>query len=579
VDSESYASGAFGATGESGATAEAGEPALANRLEALMEQAASSEGSELPVGPVLAASLTGLRAELSGMREDLAALRADQAQRVEDAVEERLAAIEDTLDGLAERLEAQARVSATNAVEQISSVDDRLAALSQSVSSERTTAAQHREKAALAMQDQGAALDEWAEAVRAGLEDLGEAVTNSLGTLGNNLHNTAAREADRRHLEALVTELTTTIDEAFAAMGEQVITNQHPIEEKLAAVHEDVLDGFGGARARLVEELSGTITSLEQANSATRQTVEAELVDLRGDLADALEEVRERVEGTVGEANTSIAATLAEHQAANEEMRAGIGAAATHSQDSNKRVRGLAELVEQLDGTLADLQSDWRPRVDAVVAEGRASAQGVLAEMHGALEATLEEMRTTMAAQQKTIRDISGTLGGGTERLIAAGQALVAYLAERDRWLEAERDRVLHEVLDEFAEGLSAKERKAVSSRVGEALDRRRDVRDAQRYRRGQEGRPAVDVPPIPAELTELNEPVVPVLPRSSRRTSTRLSTAAAAPKAAAKSRSKSTPRKTTTASSGRPASAAKTPAKSTKKTTAKATPRKRSTS
>jgi hypothetical protein len=32
---------------------------------------------------------------------------------------------------------------------------------------------------------------------------------------------------------------------------------------------------------------------------------------------------------------------------------------------------------------------------------------------------------------------------------------LVAYLTERDRLLEAERDRVLHDVLDQFAAGLS----------------------------------------------------------------------------------------------------------------------------
>jgi hypothetical protein len=102
-------------------------------------------------------------------------------------------------------------------------------------------------------------------------------------------------------------------------------------------------------------------------------------------------------------------------------------------------------------------------------------------------------------------------IGGGTDRLVAAGQALLAYLGERDRWLERERDRVLHEVLDEFAEGLSAKERKAVASRVGEALDRRRDVRDAARYRRTQDGQPAVEIPPIPSEIAELSQPVIPI--------------------------------------------------------------------
>jgi len=567
-----------------------------------MQEASGEPAPELPVGPVLAASLTGLRSELSGMRDDIAALH---SLRADDSVEGRLAAIEDTLEGLGERLEAVARDSATEAGERIASLDDRLAALSQSVSAERTASAQHRERTSLAMQDQAAALDEWAEAVRAGLEDLGEAVTGSLGSLGTTLQNPASRDADRRHLEALVTELTTTIDEAFAGMGEQIAIAHQPIHDKLAYVHEDVLDGFGGARARLIEELSGTIEALERANHATRQVVEAELVELRGDLADALEEVREHVEGTVNEANTSIAATLEEHRAASEDLREGIGAAATHSLDAGKRIRGLQDSVLRLDSTLADLQADWRPRVDAVVAEGRASAQSVLEAVQAEIDKAMSEMSETLAAQVKTVRGVTGSLGGSSERLIAAGEALLAYLGDRDRWLERERDRVLHEMLDEFAAGLSAKERKAVASRVGEAIDRRRDARDAARYRRTTEGLPAVEIPPVPAELAELDKPVVPVTPTARRarpaagatrapsaakaQTSTpstpsgagtaTKSAARTATKRTSKSTTKAAPRTTSPKPPARAASTAKTASKSTKKTTTKATPTKRSTS
>jgi hypothetical protein len=235
------------------------------------------------------------------------------------------------------------------------------------------------------------------------------------------------------------------------------------------------------------------------------------------------------------------------------------------------------------------MRSDWQPRVDAVVAEGRASAQGVLHEVQEQLEHSLAEMSEMLAGQAKAVRDVSGLLGGGTERLVSAGQALVAYLAERDRALEAERDRILHEVLEEFAIGLSPKERKAVASRVGEALDRRRDVRDAHRYRRSQQGQPAVEVPPVTPEIAELVEPIQPVqsplrrprataAPRPTRATPTSNrrsgsgTTARKTAKSTTKSAAGSGARKATRSAGTRTASTRKNPSKTTKKAASTAT-------
>lgn len=510
------------------------EAAIASRLEALAEQAALADqtvvdnGPGLAVSPALAGSLAGLRSEVGGLRGDLESMRAELAHQLErsvphaaldqgligtigatdDAVEERLAAIEDTLDGLAERFEALARDSAIDAGERLATLDDRIAALAQSVQAERTAAAEYRERSGVTIQDQAAALDGWAEAVRGGLEDLGEAVTGSLGSLSVSVSATPTREAERRHLEALVAELSQTVEEAFGAVRDQVAAYQAPLDSRLETLHGAVADGFGGARARLVEELNGTIARLEQANDVTRAAIDSELAALRGDLADTLDEVRERVESTVGVANESIAATLEAHRAASEDLRDGIMAAAQDSKDTGDRVAGLQETVARLDATLSALQSDWRPQVDAVVVAGRAAAQSVLEEMRSEVGVALGEMSTSLAAQVTTIRDVTGSLGGGTDRLVDAGQALLAYLAERDRWLERERDRMLHEVLDEFAQGLSAKERRAVSSRLREALDRRRDVRDAERFRRTEAGKPAIEVPAVSPEMVDLVEPV-----------------------------------------------------------------------
>jgi hypothetical protein len=457
---------------------QAGErPALINRLESLVGRAvATNTDGGLPVGPVVAASLTGLRAEITEF-------------------EERLAAIEDTVEALSDRLESR-----------IASLDDRLAALLQSMNAERAAASQHREKTSEALQEQAGALDEWAEAVRAGLEDLGEAVATSLGTLGETLQDPASRDADRRHIEALVTELMTTIDEST-----------RPIDQQLSSLQGGILDGFADARERLLEELGGVLESLERASTETRDNVELQLTELRNDFADALDEVREHVDDTVGGSSTNVTAALDE------------------------------------------LRSDWRTRADVVVSEGRAAAEGVLADV-----------QATLAEQVDAIGAVSGTIGGGTERLVAAGQALLAYLADRDRALERERDRMLHEVLEEFAVGLTPRERRAVASRVGEAVDRHRDSRDAARFRKAQAGEPDVDIPSVPGVVARLSEPIpTPPRPAAPRRSGLR-----PAPKPApsgvrkppAKSAAKTTAKKATKA----PAKAA---AKSAPKSAAKKAP------
>jgi hypothetical protein len=450
----------------------AGErPALIHRLEGLVGRPVTTNGESaaLPVGPVVAASLTGLRAEITEL-------------------EERLAAIEDTVDALSERLESR-----------IASLDDRLAALLQSMNAERAAASQHREKTSEALQEQAGALDEWAEAVRAGLEDLGEAVATSLGNLGETLQDPASRDADRRHLEALVTEVMTAIDEST-----------RPIDEQLTSLQGGILDGFADARERLLAELGTVLESLERASVETRDNVELQLTELRNDFADALDEVREHVDDTVGGSS--------------------------------------ANVVE----ALAELRTDWKSRADIVVAEGRASAQGVL-----------EDVQATLAEQVDAIGTVSGTIGGGTERLVAAGQALLAYLADRDRSLERERDRVLHEVLEEFAAGLTPRERRAVASRVGEAVDRHRDSRDAARFRRAQAGEPELDIPSVPGVVARLSEPI-PTPPRPAPRRSSLRPAAKSAPKPPAKKTAKAAPKPAPKTASKKAAKAAAKPAAKT---------------
>jgi hypothetical protein len=230
------------------------------------------------------------------------------------------------------------------------------------------------------------------------------------------------------------------------------------VDTRLAAI-EGRLDGF----AELFEELSRAATTeanrrvgelearVEALPGAVVDGVRAELAALRHDLADALEEIREDVEGAVDTARTALAATLDDHAEAARDV---------------------------LDGVQSEVSSG------------------------------LSEISRSLMGQFAAIRGVTGTLGGSTDRLVGAGNALLGYLGERDRWLERERDRVLHEVLEDFAQGLSGRGRRTLSNRMHDVVDRRRDARDAERYRQTDQAGVVIEIPALPPELAELGEPI-----------------------------------------------------------------------
>jgi hypothetical protein len=166
-------------------------------------------------------------------------------------------------------------------------------------------------------------------------------------------------------------------------------------------------------------------------------------------------------------------------------------------------VAGLAQVTavnQELEDTVAGLREEWPTRTYEVVEGARAVAEGVVVEVRREVSEQLDRVRDELARAVDGVEVARTGLDTGTDRLSRAGKVLVAYLEERDRLLEAERDRVLHDVLDTFAAGLSARDRAALAGRVTDAVARRRDARDAERYR-GAVGEP---VPP----KVELPEPV-----------------------------------------------------------------------
>jgi hypothetical protein len=156
-----------------------------------------------------------------------------------------------------------------------------------------------------------------------------------------------------------------------------------------------------------------------------------------------------------------------------DEALAGIGAGL------EALTSGLARADESAEGALGAQMSSLRGDLADAIEELRGQVESSVDRAGGTVEAALDADRTANAA------DLAATRSELSE--------LVGYLAERDKWLERERDRVLHEVLAEFAQGLSGRRRRGLSSRMHEIVERRRDARDAQRYRRLEAGQAGAD--------------------------------------------------------------------------------------
>jgi hypothetical protein len=481
------------------------------------------------VGADLRRSLT------AGLAQTAAGTRAAEsaAHDTRTAIDERLAAIEDTVDELAERLEALTRDTVGAATDRIAEVETGIRSLTEG-----------------ALARQADAQDEWAQSISAALGDLATAVDHNLGSLGESLteavHST--RESERGHVERVVGEVRS----AVGALEERLVQGRDTVAAEIAAV-VGFLEGFqestesrleemraalaGGlrdARAGLVEELDQTIGDLREANEGSRRIVEAEVASMRGDLADALDEVRQRIAANLDQSAETISATVTSQQravdevvrgfrgdildrveearaetlSALEEMRDGVSTAARGGDEAGTRARELATTVAALDATVGDLRAEWASRTDATVAAAGAEAESVLAAFREQVEAALEDVRTTLAEHADVARSSAELLGGGTSRLVTAGHALLGYLAERDRLLEHERTQTFHEVLDAFTEGLSARDRRATAARLSDAMERRRNARDAERYRE-QQGDAAVEVPTPPDDLEALLAPLV----------------------------------------------------------------------
>src|SRR4051812_6701433 len=484
-------------------------PELRTELAQLPEGTAALEASlrrieetllsrvDTAVGDLRRTVSTGLTQAAAGGRA--AEVAANDTRSV---LEERLAAVEDTIDGLAEGLEAVTRDSIGTATEHLRQVD------------------------------------------------------RNVGTLGESLHDAVStgHGQTREHVETLAIQLRDTVESAFAGLDSRLSrdrdtaegglaalrgfleTFQASTETRLAELESVIGGGLTDARDALLAELTPAIDQLTQANADTRGLLEEEVSALRGDLADALEEVRDRISTLLATSTDSITGALEEQRtsfaessrvlredvldrveqsradvlSSLDDLRAGVSSAARAGEDTGGRLRELAEVIGSLYATIGELRIEWDARSEAAVVSAREAAEAATAEFRAEVDVMMGTARAAMDRQTAAVDESAATLNGGVAKLVTAGESLLGYLAVRDQLLEQERDRVLHEALEAFAAGLSPKERRATAARLSDVLDRRRDSRDAERWRRTAAGSPAVAIPTPPDDLAALAEPVRP---------------------------------------------------------------------
>jgi hypothetical protein len=224
---------------------------------------------------------------------------------------------------------------------------------------------------------------------------------------------------------------------------------------------------------------------------------------------------------------------------------------------TTSQVSSFAESMAGLEHVVGEMHADWDRRTDAAIDLVAQAGHAAVDEFRAEVRDVVDSLRASVDAGTDEVTGSKDLVMTATARLVSAGEALLGYLARRDQILEGERDRIFHDVLDAFAQGLSAKERRGMGERVGAALERRRDARDAERFRQAGSGAPAIEVPDVPADLAALAEPLpAPKKPKPPARQAAAVKTTKPAGKKAAATKApvKKSPAKK--------ASAAKTPAK-----------------
>ncbi|HEX7354321.1 MAG TPA: hypothetical protein VF288_05755 [Mycobacteriales bacterium] len=436
------------------------QPDVAGPVQALVAEVARLADAPAPVdhGPRIAALAEGIAAldrslvdtggRLTDLDDRMEALRSDLL----DALDQARSALDDRVAGA--RTDLRAEMAETSRAQRAASEGVREA-----------------QEVIIARLDQLAghpmlsgAVDVGAElaGVRADLADV-LAAQERLALAGRENAMQAAEESAAR---------AAVVQERFAELGRDL--------------HEAV-DGFPGEvsawRTETAEDRAHLAAALSQWE-AGRAELEQMVTRLGEQGADAAASVQDAAEAALAEMRR-LGASAAEEMrreavTAAEEMRREAAAAGDDARREAAAVRAAA-------GEQAD-----------------AARQDAIEAIRTAASTALEDVRAAVLAQADATRAATEEMERIAHRVQNAGRLVVSYLAERDAALEEVRDRDTVQLLEDVLSSVSRKEREKVAGQARGLLARRRESRQAERWRQHQEGKGDPDLVSDEDALLEL---------------------------------------------------------------------------
>jgi Skp family chaperone for outer membrane proteins len=349
--------------------------------------------------------------------------------------------------------------------------------------------------------------------VAAGTASVAERIRRSLGgQIGAALSPVreefeATAESHRADVSNLADEVRSSIVEQLDTLraavdeidhlGENLRSTLTAYADEQLAVLESTADRGGTDLADLsdnvqsqLEEFAGRVAGdLETIIAAGRESLAAVGPSVRGDVQSVTSLVRTDVEALTAAVHTDV------EQLATRVRRETDALAAA--------VRGDVEsLVASARADLTELTTEVRTTLATELAAAiESSRDGAVQGVTAAVETGIEHVRGVVSATEQEIAANRSEVALFSDRFTRAGKALLDHLAARDLLLEQARDALLAELLADLISGMNDRDRGAAIRRLTQVTQRRRDARDAERWR---EGRPAA--PKFPADVESEHE-------------------------------------------------------------------------
>ncbi|MEO6205707.1 MAG: hypothetical protein ABIO67_10035 [Mycobacteriales bacterium] len=365
------------------------------------------------------------------------------------AIESRLAVLEDTLDSMTERIESLSRDGAARTTDKLNEVEERLTAVQGRVdavgtsvvadvtaSTERriaaltkhfdATHAELRKELAAGLAESAAqtaavtaSVDKLGEVVRSALELFSTTLDAGLTTLGSTVAGslTEGRTETRKALDSSADTLKKGLAgqrDAIAAGAEaqkvQLTALQSAVEERVDNVRSQLTGAATQLREDVVAEI-GTVRPQVEELAATTAATKASFGDLRVELADALETLRERVGQSGNDNAKAVRAALAELKGDVEKMtgdaRTGVldrieerfGVVSARLAEVSGTVEGGANAARETQERVASLQSGTDEVRRALV------GLGALKAVRDAKAARVVDAPSKAAADNKDVAD------------------------------------------------------------------------------------------------------------------------------------------------------------------------------